>query len=235
MMTIFQNKRVSYWLFVCFFLIISSNVNGIDQFRAQKAQKNSAPWIGEEFSGAPCRGKRQGFGPYDYLNRSVLKGELIIVEGSHFTPEVEALVRGKTGVEPLSDTDYTLRAWPNHHRALNSVTRYHFQQKKKGIRLPTPPECYYMRAINFSPKDATTYMLYAMYLHKSGKMDDAEEKYNKALEIKPNDIQIHYNYGLYLVDRKRFEDAKHHAEIVYSYSFPLSGLKNKLRNAGYWP
>ena len=60
-----------------------------------------------------------GYGPYDYTNPIHFREKLPIVEGAHFDAGVESL-RGhlKKNAGTLDgDLDYTLRAFPNHHRA----------------------------------------------------------------------------------------------------------------------
>ena len=135
----------------------------------------------------------------------------------------------------LSDIHYTLKAWPNHHRALNSVIQYQLIQAKgkKNLRFP-PAECYLERAVKFSPKDATTHMLYANLLQRTGHKKRALEFYEKALTLKPKGVQIKYNFALLLVDLKKFERAKGYAIELYEKGFPLPGLKDKLKKTGYW-
>ena len=55
------------------------------------------------------------FGPFDY--RTATKDKLKLVESYHFTPKVESLIGGQSGTLG-ADIDYTLRAFPNHPRAL---------------------------------------------------------------------------------------------------------------------
>lgn len=204
-------------------------------FTSAIADKYSAPWIGEDFSAVPCKGRPQGYGPYDYRRRSTLYRELRQVEGAHFPPRVEALIRGKTGINPYSDIAYTLRAWPNHHRALNSISRYYFKFKNSNKRMNVPPECFFQRAINFAPDDDTTYMLYAIYLQKRGKYKQSEENYLNAIKLSPDDPQTNYNYGLLLFKLEKYKEARDAAIKAYDQSYPFPGLKNKLKNAGYWP
>lgn len=206
-----------------------------NHFTAAIANKLAAPWVGNDLTGAPCRGDRQGYGPYDYRYRYKLYNELKWVEGAHFTRMVETLIRGKTGRDPYLDIDYTLRAWPNHHRALNSMTRYYFREKSAGNRVKLPPECYFQRALNFTPNDPTTYMLYGIYLQKVGRLQSAEEKYKKALEIEPEHAQANYNYGLLLVKLKQYAKAKEVAKRAYDQSYPLPGLRDMLTSVGHWP
>src|SRR4051812_47506028 len=62
-----------------------------------------------------CGSLANPYGPFDYRTS---KDKLDIVEGAHFTPDVETLRSGSTG-SLGADIDYTLRTSPNHHRALN--------------------------------------------------------------------------------------------------------------------
>jgi len=194
--------------------------------------KNS-PWVGQAFNGAQCQGKGTGYGPFDYTIRNQLLDKLALVEKHHFSPNVEALIKGESG-SLLSDIDYTLRAWPNHHRALNSLSRYNLLFPKKP-KLKTPVECYFQRAINFSPKDATTSMLYAIHLHKTKRYKTAQKLYAQAIKLSPNNPVIRYNYGLLLFDLKKYALAQKQAVIAYNENFPLNGLKNKLKRVKHWP
>ena len=182
----------------------------------------SAPWVGDTLTGAPCIGNPQGFGPYDYLQRNQLTYELNIVEQYHFN-------------EVKQELDYTLRAWPNHHRALYAAVRRRIDTWDSNIPpKKTPAECYLQRAINFSPKDATARMLYAMLLHSTDHKEQALEQYRKALEAEPAHVQAQYNMGLLLVDMKEYEEANDIAKNLYSRGYPLPGLKNKLIKAKAW-
>jgi hypothetical protein len=53
-----------------------------------------APWVGDTLKGAPCKGGMENFGPFDYLLRNQLPGQLSIVEKHHFNPQVEQLIKG---------------------------------------------------------------------------------------------------------------------------------------------
>jgi len=197
-----------------------------------------APWVGNTLKGIPCRGGAENFGPFDYLQRHTLSAELGIVEQYHFGPQVEQLIAGmQTGLERdvPDELNYTLRAWPNHHRALNSVIQYQVLKgrNKRGTRYP-PAECYLERAIKFSPKDGITRMLYANLLQRTGHKKRAFDQYEQALALKPKNIQIKYNFALLLVDLKKYEQAHEYAFELYSKGFPLPGLKNKLKKTGHW-
>jgi len=195
-----------------------------------------APWVGENLQGAPCIGGAENFGPFDYLQRHNLRAELGIVEKYHFGPEVEQLIAGmRTGLERdvPAELDYTLRAWPNHHRALNSAIQFRMINKNRKTGFP-PAECYLERAVNFSPKDGITRMLYGNLLQRSGHKKHALEQYEQALKLRPNNVQIKYNLALLLVDLGKYKRAREYALDLYPKGFPLPGLRDKLKKAGHW-
>ena len=69
-------------------------------------------WPGTTLSGVDCFGGGQGHGPLDYLTASA--DERNLVEGAHFTPIVEQLIRGQaSGVDPLGE-----RGQAREHRAV---------------------------------------------------------------------------------------------------------------------
>jgi len=195
--------------------------------------KTAAPWVGQTRDGIICQGRPQGYGPFDYTQRATNMQSLKIVEDYHFTPNVESLRKGANGTIP-SDIDYTLSAWPNHHRALNSISRYDLGYPNKRREPAQPIECYFKRAILFSPEDSITQLLYAIYLHKSGHPTEAMAQYQSAEKLAPGNPQIQYNMALLLLDMKDFEKARYYAENLYARDFPLPGLKRRLIAAGYW-
>lgn len=203
-----------------------------------------APWVGIDFQGKNCAGLGQGYGPFDYTDPVATKTKqgggsetaLHLVESAHFAPDSENLIK-PMGRGFLGDFDYTLRAWPNHHRALLSLVRFQLEVNKK-IRNPekefSPVECYFQRAIHFSPKDSATYSLYAYYLSKIGKQQQAQEQYEKALTITPDSSKIEYAYSLLLIDLKQYDKALEYAQKAYQHGKPPLGLQNKLKKLGVW-
>ena len=114
---------------------------------------------------ATCGTLRNAYGPYDY--RSVTARQLQLVEDYHFTPPVEELKHGKSGLTIGGDIDYTLRAIPNHYRALVAMMNLGFKGKKD----PPPGagfsvECYFDRAIRFRPEDGAVRTIYGIYLFR---------------------------------------------------------------------
>ena len=224
-----------FGLFLTLAGIIVSITTGVVKAATTTGKNHGyAPWVGDTFRKTACTGKRQGFGPYDYALRSQHAYELNIVEVRHFTTNIETLSSGNTSKDPYSDIDYTLRAWPNHHRALNSAIQAQLRNKTLQSTEKTPAECYLQRAINFSPTDGITQMLYGLLLHRTGHLEAAYNAYHTAERLNPGNLQVKYNTALLLLDLNRYEEARNYALEVYASDFPLPGLKRKLKEKGYW-
>lgn len=194
-----------------------------------------APWVGTMFNGTKCDGGQVPFGPYDYLQRNMLKAQLEVVEESHFNEEVESLKKGMSA-SAMGDIHYTLQTWPNHHRALNSAFRYRLQHKElwasgDNTAQNYPAECYLQRAIKFSPNDPIPYMLHGMLMHQMKQYAAALKSYREAIRLRPDDLVTQYNMGLTLVELKQYQEAQQVADKVYAAEFPLPGLQRKLAEA----
>lgn len=174
------------------------------------------------------------FGPFDYLNRFSFKGELDVVERAHFTPNVENLIKGSTGTI-AGDLNYTLHAWPNHHRALTSLARLSIRGKStKFDGLKYPVECYFDRAIRFNSTDAKVRSIYGGYLSHHGRTKEAVEQLEIAVKLEPDNVTALYNLGLMYFKQKQYKKANDYAQKAYGFNFPLQGLKNKLIKVGKW-
>ena len=183
-----------------------------------------------EFS---CGSLNNGYGPFDY--RKTTDAERQIVEQHHFTPPVEQLVRGSTASEPGGDLDYTLRAFPNHPRALKSMMELGFRKKTdRPTGTKWPVWCYFERAIRFKPNDAQVRMVYAMYLQRKGKTKEALKQLQEAQALVEDSANIHYNLGLIYLDLGDYENSLAHAHKAYKLGFPLEGLRNRLKRANKW-
>lgn len=179
-----------------------------------------------------CGPLENAFGPFDY--RTAAPADRKLVEGAHFTPSVESLQRGSTG--PLGgDIDYTLRAFPNHPRALYAMTR--LAERSRSTRPPGahfPVECYYDRAIRFRPDDAIVRGLYASFLIRQGRADEARIQLKAAEDLHPTDPQVIYNLGLAYFDLKEFDRSLAFAKRAYAMGIQFPGLRDKLKRAGRW-
>jgi tetratricopeptide (TPR) repeat protein len=181
-----------------------------------------------------CGSLTNGYGPYDYTDPDQKANKLPIVEGAHFTEEVEEGIKGATGLLG-GDLDYTLRAFPNHHRALASLAR--IALRDKAVQIPGakyPVECYFVRAIRFKPTDGAVHASYGNYLFALGKSDRALDEFKRALQLDPENAGINYNLGLIYLKAKNYEQANAYANKAYALGFPLQGLKNMLIEAGKW-
>jgi tetratricopeptide (TPR) repeat protein len=176
------------------------------------------------------------YGPYDYTNPTHFRDRLPIVEKAHFTKAVENLVKARSG-SLSGDLDYTLRAFPNHHRALYSLARYRLQylaNKENNRPFDHPAECYFERAIRFKPTDDVVHLIYAIFLHQRGETNLALDHYQATVRLNPDSAEGHYNIGLLYSDLEQYELAMRHATKAYKLGFPLQGLKNRLIKANVW-
>jgi tetratricopeptide (TPR) repeat protein len=159
---------------------------------------------------------------------------LAVVEQFHFTPSVEALIRGASG--PLGgDIGYTLEHFPNHPRALAAMAKLALRDKNRrphGAHYTV--DCYFDRALRFRPNDARVRSLFGSYLLALGQTDSALEQLEKAATLEPENPTSHYNLGLLYVKKKDYDKARASAAKAYGMGFPLQGLKNKLVEAGQW-
>ncbi|MDP3222027.1 MAG: ABC transporter permease [Rubrivivax sp.] len=174
-----------------------------------------------------------GFGPHDYR---VEQGQnRKIVEDYHFTPRVESLISG-VSASLGSDIDYTLRAFPNHHRALVSMMNLGARTKRA-----VPPgaqysvECYFKRAVQFRPDDTIARMIYAKFLASSGRKPDAHRQLDFALQGAKDNAFTNYNAGLIYFEMGEFDKALAQAHRAQSLGFDRQGgLKQQLQTAGKW-
>jgi len=180
-----------------------------------------------------CGSLENGYGPFDYRKTDIAKRS--IVEKFHFTSKVETLRGGSTASTPGGDLAYTLRAFPNHPRALMATIRFAEQTKRNP-----PPEmiysvsCWLERAETFQPDDATVKMLFGSYLVRSGKPKEGIQKLEASLELSEDDMNVLYNLGLAYFELKDFDRSLELAHRAYEAGFPLPGLRNKLKSAGKW-
>lgn len=186
-----------------------------------------------------CPILRHGYGPFDY--RVATKEQLRLVEGAHFFPNVENLRENTKHpnrdyiVVPGGEIDYTLRAFPNHHRALMAASKLSLRDRSdrpKGLKAPV--DCYFQSALAFRPDDSYVMMIYGIHLSRVGKTKEALEYFDKAKLIGDDSANLHYNLGLAYFQLKRYDDALDSAHKAYAAGFPLPGLKNMLVRAGKW-
>ncbi len=183
------------------------------------------------------------FGPYDYrADRYVLetsygshKARLRVVEHAHFTAEVEAGIRGSSGTRAAGDISYTLERFPNHHRALVSLSNIALREKTD---LPKDSkysmQCWFQRAIAFAPDDVIVRLIYASHLVQTKKIEQAEAQAKFAESLAGENAYTHLNLGLVYFDMGNYEASLTQAHLAQSLGLNISTLKELLTKAGKW-
>lgn len=177
---------------------------------------------------APLHGV-EGKDYFDFQNPAS-KQRLDIVEEYHFTPEIESLQHGLTGYIP-DELAFVLRALPNHYRALAAMGRWQIMHPKMPDNLAgrvDTADCYFKRAISFRPEDGNLYSLYAVFLHQSGKLQDADKNYEKAETLGTANAELYYNRGLLKFKIGDIAGAQAYADKAYAMGYPLPGLRDML-------
>ena len=171
-------------------------------------------------------------GPLDYRITPPDVREL--VERRHFTKDVEQLKQGVTS-SVGGDINYTLRAFPNHPRALRAAAELARRSGGyKQARLRYSIECFFDRAIAFRPDDVQVRVLWAFELLKSKQRAVALEQTKVAESLASGDPMTHYNVGLLYFELGDHAKAMTNAKIAYDGGFNLPGLRDKLSKAGQW-
>lgn len=183
------------------------------------------------------------FGPFDYrpdhfkpppgetrAHSTLLK----LVNDAHFSPETESLIRG-VSTSIGGDLSFALRAFPNHHRALLTMMRLGERDKSlqpKGAELPV--ECWFERAIRFQPEDTIVRMMYAIFLHKNQRMDEARQQLELTTRMAKENPFTQYNAGLIYFDMKDYDKALVQAHTALRMGLRNTGLSEQLKSAGKW-
>ena len=183
------------------------------------------------------------FGPYDYRpdkyipegtykSHKVLLG---IVDNAHFTTEVELLIRGKTGAIPGTDIAYTLRAFPNHHRAIISMVAL----GEKSAQ-PKPPgstytvECWFQRAMTFAPDDHIVRLIFANYLAKHARKSEAEQQLDNVASKTENNPFTYRNLGLIYFEMGMYDKSLIYAHKASELGLDIATLQEQLKRVGKW-
>lgn len=181
---------------------------------------------------ANCGGLKNHYGPWDYR---VNRGETLdIVERAHFTPKVEMLIRGNTG-SIGQDLAYTLRTFPNHHRALLTAERFAERaQNPQPKDMEFTVECYYRRAIAWKPDDSIARLLFARFLFKEKREPEAKNQLAYVLRQKEANAFTIYNVGMVAFEFKDYELAASSALRAREMGFEGTVLIDQLKAQGKW-
>ncbi len=172
------------------------------------------------------------YGPFDYRHEK--NGRLRIVDIHHFTPEVEALIRGKAGY--LHDNlNYVLRASPNHHPALIATMRYAARLKTQRIQgMQFSVECFLDRAVRFAPDDTVARALYAQYLGTIGRPAVGIALLDRGLSYAGDNPLSTSNFGLIYLELGDAERALKQAHRAIELGDTRPQLVDLLKRAGKW-
>ena len=176
----------------------------------------------------PCGDIANAYGPFDYRTQRNMLG---IVETHHFKADVERLNR-PTRMN-FGDLDYTLRASPNHHRALISLARF------GETKAPVPDnvrsvDCYFDRAMRFAPNDIVVRMIYASLLVRTARGPEALKQVDYVAQSAKDNPYTHYNMGLLYLEMKQYGKALEHAHAAMQLGLPRTELRDALKKAGKW-
>ncbi len=172
------------------------------------------------------------YGPYDA--RTDLD-KLGIVLGRHFRPEVESLIRGTSSATPGGDIDYTLRAIPNHPKALLAMMRLGEKEKSpqpKDSRYTV--ECWFDRAIRFRPDDTMVRMIYTMFLTQNNRKPEALAQLEIVQKAAEDNAFTHQNVGLLYFDLGDYPQALLEAHKAIALGLDRPDLRGKLQAVGQW-
>jgi tetratricopeptide (TPR) repeat protein len=179
------------------------------------------------------------YGPYDYIDPNHFRNKLPVVEKHHFNSRVENLVGGHRQQTATAggDLDYTLRAFPNHHRALNAMMRLSWKENRaKPIGSNFSIACWFDRAIRWRPEDGTVRMIFGNYLANSKvkRYQDAISQYEQAEKLLKNKSNLFYNMGLLYFHMKDYAKSREYAKKAYAAGIAFPALKDMLVRAGKW-
>jgi Tetratricopeptide repeat len=206
-------------------------------------------------AGQPQQKEGGQYGPFDYYDvKNTPSIALPLVESHHFGPKTLNEARVGDWCFYWGDLDYTLRAFPNHPRALVAMAdflttherpcdRHHKQNPtaldlaeeiEKGSWRDLNPDYYFETGIKFRPQYAATRILYGQYLQKAGRSDEALKQFIDAEKVEPNSPDAHYYLGLAYFSQGENDKAREHAKRAYKLGERKTMLKEKLVAAGLW-
>ena len=156
-----------------------------------------------------CGTLTNAYGPFDYTSPKMRAEKLPIVEKHHFTAYVYNLKGGLTSRTPAGDLDYTLRAFPNHHLALEAMARLHRRENAEKLEDATfTLSCYFERAHRFAPDDPVVPIVEGVHFFAVGDLSAAEKALLRALDINPQSPEAAYNLGLLYVRKGDLDQAR---------------------------
>lgn len=175
---------------------------------------------------------RGQYGPFDF--RTDLD-KIDIVTSYHFTPVVEALIRGSTTVLPGPDISYTLASIPNHPSALLAMMRLGEKEKTpKPSGSKYSVECWFIRALKFRPDDQIVRMIYTQFLSKNNRKPEAMQQLAFVLNSANDNAFTYQNVGLLYFDLGEYQQALTQAHKAIALGLDRPDLRDKLQAIRQW-
>ncbi len=185
-----------------------------------------------------------GFGPFDYrlyantqASKSDTSNPLYLVQRAHFRPEMEALIEGGQGPKSAvsGEFDYTLRAFPNHHRALMALMRLADRERsEQPQKMRYQVDCYFERATAWRPDDVMVRLLFAKYLVDRKRAADARKQLGFASALAKDSPLTQHNVGMLYFDIQDYGPALEHAHKAMALGMERPALRERLVQAGRW-
>ncbi|MFG6428479.1 hypothetical protein [Roseateles sp. LYH14W] len=179
-----------------------------------------------------CGSLGNPYGPFDYRTERFKK--LRIVDEHHFTAKVERLIGGQSGYLG-GDIDYTLRASPNHHRALLALANW--AVKLKGLQPPHTKytvDCYFDRAFRFRQDDRVPQLIYIDYLGRLGRKEEALKTAEPLLRAPELSAITRNNLGMLMFDLGNYDEALKQCHLAMADGWERTDLKARLKSVGRW-
>jgi tetratricopeptide (TPR) repeat protein len=172
------------------------------------------------------------YGPFDY--RLEKSRNLRVVDAHHFTSKVERLIGGQSGYLG-GDLDYTLRASPNHHRALMALANW--AVKLKGLQpehMTYTVDCYFDRAFRFRPDDRMPQLIYVDYLGRLGRKAEALKAAEPLLQATDLSAITRNNLGMLMFDLGNYDEALKQCHLAMADGWQRVDLRERLKSVGRW-
>jgi tetratricopeptide (TPR) repeat protein len=174
-------------------------------------------------------------GRHDYRDPKARARFLNMVESHHFRPEIESLTDSRAVRFVARDISYTLNVFPNHHRALDTMSRLSI---KVGSEQPDGSNhdviCWFQRAAAWRPDDGMVRMVLGVHLQRIGKTADAIKHTEAALRLEPGNARIQYQLGLLYLSAGDLDNAERYGHEAYAGGYTNGELIDALKKKGRW-
>jgi hypothetical protein len=141
----------------------------------------------------------------------------------------------QTGPNPAGDISYVLNVFPNHHRALITMTRL-----AERLKTDMPPasqrtlHCWFDRATRFALDDTVVRVLSAQFLTRNGQKEPARVQLQLASDVASENAFSHFNIGLAFFELGDHDRALAAAHRAIALGLGRPELADRLRRVNKW-